>query len=69
MGHWDGWVLHGKGAIELVKKRGGLQALHNCLDGLLLQIVAWSIFNPRFKIVQGPDPKELLEIPAFQPAC
>lgn len=56
-GNAAGFVLHGDAIIKMADLRGGVGALE--LNGLLGHLLAWFVYNPRFRLVNDPYPGQL----------
>lgn len=56
-GNYAAFNAHGKGITKMIDMRGGIGSLG--LEGFLQRLVYWSIFNPRWRIVEGPYSREL----------
>lgn len=58
-GNAAGFRFHGYAITKMVGIRGGGNDLGP--EGFLGHLLSWSVYNPRFKVVNGPYPTQLAD--------
>jgi hypothetical protein len=56
-GNTELWLFHGRAIAKMVDIRGSMKSLGP--KGFLGHLLAWSVYNPKFKVVNGPYPGQL----------